>query len=422
MSLENSVCPLQWDYMCTRINSKQHTMCCHSPWHDVKPDELKTHDYDNLVNSIPLRKIRLEMLQGTRPSACNICWKLEDNGVESFRQYMNKFSPERMQYLIDHAHEATDINSPILYGENPRFLEINLGNTCDLKCIYCSPEWSSQWALEKLQQNKISEAYYKKISISPSTEFTDMFWNYVESTGKQSLKKIGFIGGEPLTSPDFQPILEKLIEVFKDHPKHSIRLWIVSNLNATPKYFDKFISILPKLTEIFEVEIGISMESTKEQAEYIRHGLNWDRFENNVYKLFESTKDNPHVFNTFKSTISAPSVPGTQRFIEWINKLQETFGEFRLGFTMISSPPCQSPVILPPEFSSYIDDAINSLRHDTYKPPLIKIRDSIKNSSKDDALRKTFYKWFKENDETRKTNFVETFPELKQFYEGCGEL
>jgi hypothetical protein len=37
-------------------------------------------------------------------------------------------------------------------------------------------------------------------------------------------------------------------------------------------------------------------------------------------------------------------------------------------------------------------------------------------------LRKAFYEWFKENDETRKTDFSKTFPELKKFYDECGKL
>ena len=422
MSVEKSVCPLQWDYVCTRINSKQHTMCCHSPWHDVTKDELDSNNYDNLVNSEPIRRTRLEMLKGNRPSSCNICWKLEDRGVESFRQIMSKYMPERVQYLIDHAHEAVDINSPILYSNNPTFLEIHLGNTCDLKCIYCGPEWSSQWALEKLQNKKITEAYYKKISINPSTEYSDMLWNYVETKGKNSLEKIGFIGGEPLTSPDFQPILNRLLDIFKDAPPHTIKIWIVTNLNANAKYFDKFMELLPRLTERFKVEIGISMESTGEQAEYIRHGLNWSRFEQNVYKLFTSTKDSPNMYITFKSTISAPSVPSIKRFIEWTNKLQQEVGHVRLGFTMISSPAHQSPLVLPPEYSKYINDAVDILDDPAYKQSLMKIRDSMANSTSNDNLKKTFYKWFKENDETRNTNFVEVFPELKEFYESCSKL
>lgn len=424
MSVENSVCPLRWDYVCTRINNKQHTMCCHAPWYDVKQEDLDTKDYSTLVNSPTLRKIRLDMLQGKRPPECQICWNLEDNGVESFRQRMTKYDNTRMQYLIDHAHEATDINSPILYSDNPNWLEIHLGNTCDLKCTYCGPEWSSQWALEKLQKKQISESRYKKISINPSNEYSDMFWNYVENVGKHKATRIGFMGGEPLTSPEFPTILQKLVDIYKDTPKHSIRLWIVTNMNAPKKYFEQFMALIPELTDIFKLDIGISMESTADQAEYIRYGLNWERFESNVQRLYANTKDNENVFITFKATVSVLSVPCTKRFIEWMNTLEDIYHTTKIDFTMISNPPQQNPLILPNEFHTYIDDAIsvldpNSNGYDS----LVKIRDSIKNNgSHSDRLRKLFYTWFKENDETRKTNLVETFPELKDFYIECSKL
>ena len=427
MSVEKSVCPLQWDYMCARINSKQHTMCCHAPWHDITQTQLDSQDYNNVVNSVPLRNIRLNMLRGIRPQECSICWNHEDNGVESFRQRMNRDNPERMQYLIDHAHEATDIDSPILYSDSPRFLEIHLGNTCDMKCIYCSPEWSSQWALEKLQKKQITEERYKKISINPSSEYTNMLWKYIDSVGKSSIKRIGFIGGEPLTNPYFQDILSKLFELFKDGHEHDVQLWIVTNLNTPEKYFDQFVDMLPKLTERFKVEISISMESTGAQAEYIRQGLDWQRFNNNVHKIYEKTKDIEYVRLAFKSTISAPSVPYTQNFIKWIRQLEELYGPITLGFTTITYPESQNPFILPKEFSGYIDNAIGELdtnhpNYQSYSTILAKIRDGIANGESKVELRRAFYNWFTENDSTRNVNFAETFPELKDFFNECGKL
>ena len=54
---------------------------------------------------------------------------------------------------------------------------------------------------------------------------------------------------------------------------------------------------------------------------------------------------------------------------------------------------------------------------------LNQIKDSIKNNNKDQTeLRQSFYKWFVDFDNLRNLNFVETFPELKEFYKMCGEL
>ena len=59
------------------------------------------------------------------------------------------------------------------------------------------------------------------------------------------------------------------------------------------------------------------------------------------------------------------------------------------------------------------------------------IRDSIKNQEGEkidwvsgdvNDVRASFYKWFKQYDERRKVNFLETFPEYKEFYNMCKEL
>jgi len=59
------------------------------------------------------------------------------------------------------------------------------------------------------------------------------------------------------------------------------------------------------------------------------------------------------------------------------------------------------------------------------------IRDSIKNQEGEkidwvggdvNNIRASFYKWFKQYDERREVNFLEVFPEYKEFYNMCKEL
>jgi hypothetical protein len=93
-----------------------------------------------------------------------------------------------------------------------------------------------------------------------------------------------------LITPEFYDFADKLLETYKDVPYNDTTIWIVTNMNSESKYFDKFIDYIPKLNEKFKLEIHISMESTHEQAEYIRNGLDWKTFDKNVNRLLSKTE------------------------------------------------------------------------------------------------------------------------------------
>jgi hypothetical protein len=229
-----------------------------------------------------------------------------------------------------------------------------------------------------------------------------------------------------------------LLEVYKDVPNNDTTIWIVTNLHTPENYFNRLMNYLPKLNEKFKLEILISMESTEEQAEYIRNGLEWKRFENNVYKLFDATKENDRVTLGFLPSITALSIPRYKKFLQWVYNISQTTGKpVMLKQNIVTWPNCHTPFILTPDFADYLTDAIEWItsvqesmpnfhdhfgRWDTYTNFLINLRDSIKNSDTDQKeLRKEFYSWFKDFDELRGLNFIETFPEFKDFYKRCGE-
>lgn len=388
------------------------------------------------------------MFKGERHSDCSSCWQIEDKGATSLRgSYQNFVSFAESRGMMDEfagksmdqISQEVSIDSEILQSHKPFMLEVSLGNTCDLKCMYCNHVYSSQWATEKLKDKTISIETYKAVMKEPEQKFVDLFWKWVDTEAKHSLDRIGIIGGEPLITPEYYDFIDKLFEVYSDVPGNDTTIWIVTNLNTPDAYYNKFINSLPKLTEKFKLEILISMESTGEQAEYIRHGLDWDRFNNNVNRLFTATKDLDRVTVAFLPSITALAVPRFKNFLEWVYELSIRTGKpSMLKQNIVTSPAAHTPFLLPNDCAKYLTEAIEFLesaygtmpdfadiygRWDVYRKFLINLRDSIRDSTTDQEVqRRQFYNWFTDFDKKRGTSLTETFPELKEFYIQCGEI
>ncbi len=86
------------------------------------------------------KQIRKEMLAGQKPSACSLCWKEESIGIFSKRKSMLK------QYDIDSLIQHTESDGTIDLDKTPlNYLDLRLGNLCNLKCRSCGPGDSSLW-------------------------------------------------------------------------------------------------------------------------------------------------------------------------------------------------------------------------------------------------------------------------------------
>jgi hypothetical protein len=172
------------------------------------------------------------------------------------------------------------------------------------------------------------------------------------------------------------------------------------------------------------------MEALYEQAEYIRNGLNWERFESNVNKLFSS---NANIELAFLPSINVMSIPRLPKFLKWVYDLSKKHDKaVMLKQNIVTYPEVHSPFILPNDMADYIDPAIEWMKNIETEMPdvsdkfgtwvgytefLCKLRDGIKYNDVDNTgIRRAFVNWFDDFDRKRNLNFVNTFPELANFY------
>ena len=237
--------------------------------------------------------------------------------------------------------------------------------------------------------------------------------------------------------PKFYKFIERLFDCYTDMPekKKKVSLWIVTNLNTPKFYFEKFLQFMPRITDFFKLEIHASMESMGAQAEYIRNGVNWDRFESNVRTLLASDYDMEF---GFQMATNALNIPHIKDYLMWVKSLHDTYDRsITLKQNVVSFPDWQSPLVLTPDFADYIDDAVAWLKtivddmkvvSDEYGkwtryPEFLEgIAKGIRNAQPDIEKRKKFYTWFTMFNQRRGLNFVETFPHHKEFWELCKSL
>jgi sulfatase maturation enzyme AslB (radical SAM superfamily) len=145
-----------------------------------------------------------------------------------------------------------------------QFVDIRNTNLCNLKCRYCGPHFSSQWAEEldkfpSIQRQEIAD--YKNMLITDS-----LHWMY-------------FTGGEPLINSEHWDLLEELIDSGKSN---GISLFYNTNL-TTIKYKDK--NVIDIWKQFKNVKIQCSIDAVGAPLEYIRSGTNWEKIKFNLTQL-----------------------------------------------------------------------------------------------------------------------------------------
>ena len=428
----SSFCAAKWYNATIWLGSGQTTSCHHPPAHSIDVDALATNP--SAIHNTEQKKLdRQQMQSGERPPGCEYCWKIEDMGVDavSDRVYKSKIYP------IESLNDAynLDYRSDV----NLRTLEIAFDRTCQFACSYCNPAFSSTW-VKDIKNN----GPYTRLTSDGRNHFTHIhsdsqryvfgddnpyvtaFFKWWESDLHKSLQELRITGGEPLMSGETW----RLIDWFKTNQgKSKTRLAINTNLGYDDQKLDEFLTAIKDLPHI---EIYTSNESTDQQAEYIRDGLDFAQWTRNLNRLVV----NPSVKAVHvMATINALCLDSLPDFLEQILRLKLIYGNDAISFTLniLRFPSFQSPLILPDELrNKYRIRLINFLkRHEEYHNKfhehevnhiqrLIDYLDLVKtphSEAFDRAnLLNDFKQFYTQYDQRRNKNFVDTFPNLADWY------
>lgn len=214
------------------------------------------------MNSPEFVELRRALNSGVKHPGCNKCWKIEENNGYSYRNIGNKYIT---QYMKEDNITITS-NDYISYNDL-YWLDINLGNKCNLGCRMCSPHSSSLLAKQLSSKNKPSEI-----------ELVDKTKNKIYDiiTNSPNLKHIHLVGGEPLFIDFHDELCEYLISINR---AKDIELILSTNLQID---FTKKIELHQNFKKI---AMSVSIDGIGDTYEYIRWPGNWDKLKNNLLLL-----------------------------------------------------------------------------------------------------------------------------------------
>jgi len=424
-----SFCAAKWYNATIWLGSGQTTSCHHPLPHAIDVEELKTNP-KALHNTSKKKMEREQMQKGERPSGCEYCWKIEDIGKDSIS--------DRVYKTVIYEDKDLDdaFRLPASNDVNLQTLEIAFDRTCQFACSYCNPAFSTTWVndikrngaytgLVSDGRNHFTHSHdnsqlYKFGQVNPYVEAFHAWW---ESDLHRTLKELRITGGEPLMSGETW----KLIDWFKiNKGKSKTRLAINSNL-GTEVDIDRLLDSIDGV----EVDLYTSNESIGLQAEYIRDGINFDDWANNVERLLDSGKFRGlHVM----CTVNALCLSSLDSFLEMVMNWKLEYGKDAINFSLniLRFPSFQSLTILPESirdqyaanlgkfYKSYAD---SGLMHEYEKNQLARLIAYVdivsqphEGAAELSVLQNDFKQFFTQYDQRRGKDFCTTFPELADWY------
>ena len=245
-------------------------------------------------------------------------------------------------------------------------------------------------------------------------------------------------GGEPLMDKNTYKVFDYVLAL----PKPDLHLNVTSNFSVEPALMDKYIGYVKDLcnTNIEHFMQFVSLDTGKrEHAEYIRHGMNFERVVRNVDRFLTEIPYRNSL--TFIITMNNLSVLAIQRQLEWILALRRkhstTYQRVWFDTPLLRQPKWQSLQILPPVYVDVLERVADwmELNLETADKPFQGFKDyEVQRMRRDidwmkegrnldpdyvKLQRADFYRFFNEHDKRRKTDFLKTFPEMKEFWNEC---
>lgn len=433
-----SMCLAKWKQVSLHLTTGHNNSCYHPPLHKIDIEDIKKNPAA-LHNTEYKKQQRKLMLEGTRPKECSYCWAMEDNGKLSDRHFRSGEPWAAKDF-------DTIVNADWDENITPSYVEVNFNSACNLKCSYCSPQFSTSW-MEEIDDHGAyptstphnAPEYFtgnrRRILNREENPYVDAFWKWWPELYPE-LKHFRMTGGEPLMDKNTYRVFDYVLNNHKD----DLHLAVTSNFSVTDKLWQKYKSYVSDLCDGEKIEHYmqyVSVDTWGNQAEYIRNGLDfnllWDR-------VHEFLNDIPYRNSlTFIVTMNNLSVSSLDKLLAGILELRKTYSDTyqRVWFDtpVLHTPEWQSLQLLPDSYAfklkiikTWMADNIETedTRFHGFKDYEIQrldrdiawMEEAVSENKRQQCMA-DFYKFFSEHDARRNTNFIKTFPEMQEWWEQC---
>lgn len=452
-AVSSTYCVAKWQQVTIHLATGQTHSCHHPGTHHIPVEEL-TNNPSALHNTNHKKKLRKLMLEGQRPSECDYCWRVEDAPGHHFSDRVHKSSDAIWGEPFLESSSKMPWDADVL----PAYVEVSFSNVCNFGCAYCSPEISSTLMQDARRYGPIEltgKRFDRDVRFLerenrmpiPNREhnpYVEAWWRWWPELYPQ-LKVFRITGGEPLLSKETFKTLDWIIA----HPNPDLDLAINSNLGVDDALLKEFLEKANYIVEnklVKSLKIFTSCDTYGEQAEYIRTGLNYRKWYQNLWNI---TLNYPKLNITVMVTFNLLSIPSFELFLRdmlAIRKsavVQESSPGVRgvgLDFPYLRHPRYLSSLILDSYMLVMLDRAIQFMRrntptyqevayHDGFYPHEVENLQRVYNVAsvewperlENQVARRDFYMFIREHDRRTGKDFKKTFPNIAYFYDQCRE-
>ncbi len=436
-NLGPALCLAKWKQVSLHLTTGHTNSCYHPPLHKIQDSDIFQNP-SGLHNTAYKKSQRMIMLKNERPSECQYCWNMEDLGQMSDRHYRSGEPWAAVDFeQIKNSNGSEDAT--------PSYVEVNFNHACNLKCSYCSPQFSSAWADEIARHGAYpthrphnDPRHFnddrRPIPAREYNPYVDAFWQWWPNLYPH-LRHFRMTGGEPLMDRNTYRVFDWVLA----NPKADLHLNVTSNFSVEDSLFEKYMAYVKQLCvgNIEHFMQYVSLDSGRPaQAEYIRYGLDFARLKRNVERYLNDIPGYNSL--TFIVTMNNLSVSGFRDLMEWILDLRKKYNSDyqRIWFDtpVLRQPEWQSLQLLPESYAQKLEECAEWMAAQV-TTDLVGFRDfEVQRLQRDIAWMRQgqsinnshhkadFFKFFNEHDLRRGTDFITTFPEMRAWWRECESL
>ena len=266
--------------------------------------DLNTASFSSIQNSGYMQDLRQQFLDATQPQTCRKCWREERSGRTSKRMH----TLDRLKHMIPDQAWTRDAR-PLM------FLDLKLGNICNLKCRICGSWSSSTFAAEELanlgaEEDRKSNHHYHMLRAGAWPRENLTFWSEIELVSDQ-IRYIEFTGGEPFMIQEHFDMLQGLVD-----RGLAGQIEIHYNTNGT-QWPERGPDIWPHFKT---VEIAFSVDDIGQRFEYQRSNAVWSEVLANLDRFRDLRRAHANIRLQCCSTVNVFNVFYLEELAHWIDQ------------------------------------------------------------------------------------------------------
>lgn len=402
-----SFCTLPWYHLATNAFGRI-ILCCrsHLPLKEGSQElNFTTNSLDAVWNGTRYQEIRSAMQEGTLLPECEVC-----TAEERAQRVLSKRLKENYKYYERFDH--------LKLAPSPRYLSLNFGSLCNLRCRMCFPSLSSQIYTElknllPTEEGRSSVPREVQTSFEVARNGGSPTWveesGFLDQIDYKNLVEVYLTGGEPSLQPSFFEFLRRCLTAGRS----DLFLRIQSNLTQVPKAFVEL------LNQFQRVQLICSVDGVGELANYVRYPSQFAAIDANFDQYCRQLSDNIEI--VVQCSVNTYSILQLADIVRWyLTKTKiHSARTIHLWINPVHHPYCLCITCLPEELKTLAIERLSVVEKEVeiqnVKHQIADIAKFIKGRPFDPKLFGDFLRYASLLDRSRSQDLGAVIPEFAPF-------